>query len=227
MSYHYEHERPNHERKFPKGKHAPLPALAADLWPMFDAYLTSRGLDSVTARGNRWYPSRSARDTQPRIVIPGTNSAGLSYWQARAMVPDPKRYQSPMVQRGDSIIVVWPLPDETVGHVSASIPLVVAEGPMDALAAASSGFIGLSVMGSRPPEEVLDFVAGYLSRRAIIVAADTDFPADAARIMAYLAAKGRKCTLLQPTSKDLAAMPVKARDVLLRKCESRLLSRSV
>lgn len=207
----YAHEHKTYERKFPKGTSAPLPRINVALWPDFEKYLVGRGLDSQVARTNRWYPSACAGDTLPRIVIPATNSAGLSYWQARAMVPTEKRYQSPPVQRGDSVVTVWP------GELNMLRPIVVVEGPLDALAAASVGFVGVALMGKEPPVSVLDFVATLRQKRAVLVVADADAPGAAAFTVAYLASKGRRCKLIQTSPhKDLAAMPLIQREKLLQ-----------
>lgn len=214
----YAHEAKSYERKLPKGVHASMPKLDASLWPEFDTYLLGRGLDPAIAHANRWYPSRHAGDPRdgvpglPRIVMLGTNSSGFVYWQARAMVPTDKRYWSPSVQRMDSAIIVYP-------DTYARLPVVVVEGPMDALAAACAGHVGIALMGKQPPYCVLDFIASVLQRQDLLVIADRDSPADAACTLAYLASKGRRCKLLLPPSpyKDLCDMPIKLRAPFLAK----------
>lgn len=218
----YKHERPSVERSLPKRAHVPMPKQTPELWPKFDEYLLSRGLNPDVARTNRWYPSVHAGDTNPRIVIPATNSNGSVYWQARAMVSVDRRYQSPPVWRGDSIIVAWP-----VGDLGLDDPVVVVEGPMDALAAASAGYVGIALMGKAPGEAVLNHVAGYLHKRPVLVVADSDAVADASRIAAALAARGRRCRIMEiRPNKDLAETPVLLRQARLDAEKAKLKSRS-
>lgn len=178
---------------------APYPPRAEELWPQFDQYLSDRGLDPALARVNNWYPSTSAGDAVPRIVIPCTNSAGAGYWQARAMQVTDKRYQSPSVTRGDSVVVVWPTGDPRA--------VVVVEGPMDALAAAGEGCLGVALMGNTPPARVLNFVSTLASSLPVLVVGDSDALREASHTAGALAIRGRKTQLVMlQGAKDLAEL---------------------
>lgn len=135
-------------------------------------YLAGRGLSIKVAEDNLWYASSSAGDRNPRIVIPATSVlAGNVYWQARAMVDveDNARYLSPFAPRGDAVIVVYPDPKIT------PLPkVVVAEGPMDALAAATIGCLGIGLMGLSPPVAALALAAKYFGRSDVYLVADSD-----------------------------------------------------
>lgn len=138
---HYEHERLEKKDKRPRVG-AQAPKEAPELNARMESYLTLRGLDYKTARHNGWYASLNAGDEHPRIVMPATNSCGLNFWQARAIDRGVEpRYQSPSVPRGDSVIQVYPLCKNWLPV------LVVAEGPMDVLAAASCGIRGVALLG--------------------------------------------------------------------------------
>jgi len=64
------------------------------------------------------------------------------------------RYQSPHgVSRGDAFVRVCP--------ASVAKGLVIAEGPMDALAAAECGCVGIGLMGAQPPAAVISAISRY------------------------------------------------------------------
>src|SRR5262245_26553106 len=143
------------EASKPKEFCTTLPSQSPELWDEFEAYLKWRQLSPSVAKHNGWYPSRLAGDTVHRLVIPATATGANKYWQARAMMKEiPKdmlRWQSPYASRGDAIIVVWPLGQEPK---AASI----GEGPLDALAAAEAGLLGIGLMGMAPPAEAMALV---------------------------------------------------------------------
>ena len=124
-------------------------------------YLESRCLSFNLAVENGWYPSTVAGDIWGRIVIPATSKIpGNYYWQARAIQKGIEpRYQSPCASRGDAIVVVWPGQRVTRRQVGC-----VVEGPMDALAAAGVGCVGIALMGVMPPEAALALTATFLRR---------------------------------------------------------------
>ncbi|MCI0561510.1 MAG: toprim domain-containing protein, partial [Nitrososphaera sp.] len=152
----YQHETRERKDKRPLVG-AEMPVLDHRLWPKMKEYLASRELDFDLAKSNGWYPSHDAGDLFPRIVIPAMNKAGRSYWQARDMSGKAmKRYQSPKVPRGDSIIQTWPA---NKMHYRS---FAIVEGPMDALAAAQTGLPGISLMGCNPTEETFKYLVNVL-----------------------------------------------------------------
>lgn len=136
------------------------------LLPVMNIYLSSRGLSFDLARFNTWYPcdritdpeTGRALDAHPRVVIPGSNASGFFFWQARYMGIDPqvKRYESEHGPRLDSLIMVWPTTSPTQAGV--------VEGPMDALALAEAGWLGVALLGNSVPPEVLYPLARRLQR---------------------------------------------------------------
>lgn len=134
------------------------PPITPRFWPLMQHYLEERGLNPNIAIQNGWYPTDGAGDLYPRVVIPAFSyQEGNRYWQARDMCHRaPLRYQSPRgVKRGDAFVRVVP-PHDVEG-------VVIAEGPMDALAAADCGFVGIGLMGVTPSPEVFGAVARFLA----------------------------------------------------------------
>jgi len=170
-----------------------------------DEYLVSRGLNPTLARHNGWYPSLRAGDSALRIVMPASPAA-LNFWQAR-MIEAPskglmqKRYQSPHGARGPAVIVVYPPIIET-------LDIAIVEGPMDALAAADAGIVGISLMGNSPPNVAIEYILDAFQGYEFIVVPDRDSYSEAAKTTTKLAARGR-ATRLQTILpwKDLAEVP--------------------
>ena len=194
-----------------------LPKLNSKLWDQMDFYLTHRELSCPTAKFNSWYPSTNAGDDYQRIVMPATNSKGWAYWQARLMetaTPEIKRYQSPAVPREDSVIIVWP---EKSDHMPV---LVLTEGPMDALAAATCGVPGIAVMGLHPSDMAIQFIKTKLANyvQHITFFADRDALPEAVQLSRRMAQQGLVISVSTPTPyKDLAAMPLQKRTDVLNK----------
>ena len=189
-----------------------MPICNIHLWDSFYKYLNTRELSGTLARLNQWYPSSSAGDAIPRIVIPAYNTAKSIFWQARAMVEAEKRYQSPHGTRNDSLIVVSPYG----GTPRFSL---ICEGPMDALAGAMLGARSIALMGNTPPESVLDLtrtlVRGTLP---LIVLADNDDPGSLSLILGHVSQVASSMLLLPPAGyKDLAACPISLRKALFKK----------
>lgn len=176
-----------------------FPEPCADYWNRMEIYLTERHLSFLAARGNGWYPAyyKSA----PRIVIPCSNTAGVPYFQARDMGGKAQlRYASPPAPRDDSIVLVWP-------HVMKASGTVIVEGPMDALAAAGLGFLGIAVMGNQPTYEVIEHLAGFArSFQPVIVLPDADALEFGANVLCPLAMRGISGMIRAPHKKDLAEM---------------------
>lgn len=183
-----------------------------------NAYLNGRELSTEIAKQNGWYPSRCAGDPHARIVIPAVNQHGMAYWQARSMDKSIEpRFQSPAVPRGDSIIVVYPLK-------SMWLPVVaVTEGPFDALAAAESGILGISIMGINPTNETLEFVMTYLEDvQHATFFADRDALEQTIELVQRFLKLGRFVSISSPQPyKDLASVPRKVRVKMLEAYTSR------
>ena len=216
----YEHEREEFGYVRPaKIISAPFPALDPNHQVSMDDYLEKRGLNYLLARANGWYPSTSAGDIEPRIVIPALSLIeGHNFWQARAMVyrgEDVKRYQSPYGSRMDALIFVAPRSLHTI-KLGGWHKAIIVEGPMDALAAAGEGYLGIALMGNTPSEAVLEHLVRVVQHRPTIILADSDAVAEAALLAGKLAAAGAY-TILKPCRgwKDLADVPKSMRAVLL------------
>jgi len=203
----------DHERRAPRpsGPRPTPPTLEPMLWDEMEKYIKERGLSFPLAKANQWYPTFDGQDKVGRIVIPCSNSDGVSYWQARAMVdyPGVKRYTSPWASREDSIVICWPTPrpETPMG--------VVVEGPFDALGASECRAIGIGIMGNKPPLKVMLKVAYLLRGLSVVVVPDVDSPEFGAMAVVALAAQGVKVKMLVPPKKDLAAMPLEERCALL------------
>jgi hypothetical protein len=178
-----------------------LPQGTAMLDQMMARYLYQRRLDYQLAVTNFWYGSYKAGDDSPRIVIPATSKIpGNVFWQARAMDDNPKRWQSPHAPRGDAVIVVWPTDRPTLS--------AVVEGPMDALAAAGAGVLGVALMGATPSQEALVLTATMIHGTICTVVADQDALQAAARWTAFLANVGVRVRMTYSAAyKDLADTP--------------------
>ena len=200
--------------KVPKPYCATRPAVGdAQDWAEVALYLVGRGLDPALALRNGWYASRAATDTELRVVIPCT-SANLTnkYWQARLARETkeklPPRYQSPVgVTRGDALAVVLPRDAGWRGTV-------LVEGPMDALAAAEVGYMGIGWMGTDPGQLPIDFARTLLVKgQPRYVVSDRDAISAAVRIWSQFVG----AFLINPTPyKDLAAMPFEEREDFFR-----------
>lgn len=196
------------------------------LWKAMDDYLIVRGSYPDTAHANGWYPTRSV-DGWGRVVVPCSSSQPSNlYWQARLLDPPqpprssvdkrlsiqtglgmPRRWESPHgVSRGDAVCVVWPAQKP---HPSSPLrQAVVAEGPMDALAAAACGYIGVGLLSATPSEECLSWTRTVLC--GIMTLTVMDLGAEDQMIFnaGWLREHGVPCRLVNPyPHKDLAAWP--------------------
>ena len=202
----YAHEQAE-SRAVYRGPRPDFPLEDKGLLNQMHEYLEGRNLPMKLATRNGWYPA-DYRDA-PRIIIPCSNSLGLPYWQGRDMSgKSPIRYASPSAPRDDSIVICWPS-----GKMAGC---VIVEGPMDALAAASVGFLGLGVMGNQLNADVVDHIARYARGfKCAFVLPDTDAPYFGAAMVAQLAQRGLSVRALEPRLKDLAATPPSQRKSLL------------
>ncbi len=192
----------------PQRPPAVLPACAPGLWVKMQYYLEGRGLNFRLAERNGWYPSNSAGDEESRIVMPGTRGDEGVFWQARTMLPNAaKRYQSPRADRADALILVKP-----DGKSPTRAALV--EGPMDALAAAEIGLLGIAIMGNTPNMVVLDHIARLIQTCAVAyVIPDSDALFSAARLTTWIRTHTKTASQLwyPYPYKDLAAVPLEKR----------------
>jgi len=199
----YAHDYEERKRPAKPTKPVVVPTVDTTLWPAMEHYLENRNLDFITAKENGWYPARD-REGTPRIVVPASSLANTwPYYQARAMNDHPKRYDSPSAPRGDALIVVHPKND-----FPTCAPKVIVEGPMDALAAAGTGAVGIALMGCAPSLEALVYLAHLLRTfpGPCILIPDKDALVEGAKVVAYVWKEGLQCTLRPTLSKDLAAM---------------------
>ncbi len=193
----------------------PYPEETRRLRPAMKAYLHHRNLDYEVASGNMWYPTDELNDV-PRIVIPCVNAYGRPYWQARAMTKDNLRYRSAYGGRFKSIVVVWPHPTLSRGN-TVKTAIVVVEGPMCALAAASEGFLSVATMGGMFSGYALKYIDKKMARDIpVIVIPDVDMPEFGVDAIKRFARAGRKAEMRMPEEKDLADMKPAARRRLLR-----------
>ena len=208
-------EHPGTEAKVPKPYCAERPTPSPEFQGEVNRYLMDRGLNPEVAVHNYWYPTIQANDGELRVVIPCT-SANLTnrYWQARLLddthiTERIKRYTSPRgVSRGDALAVVWPK-----RHRDKIRGTVLVEGPMDALAAAEVGLLGIAWMGTTPGEEPILFAHRLLIEpKPVFVIQDRGATSEAVEIWKHFPG----AFLLDPyPHKDLAEMSVDARSDLL------------
>src|SRR3990167_7533206 len=187
-----------------------MPPLSPGLVADMKRYLAGRRLDYGLASYNGWYPSSSAGDDLPRLVIPGTMTSRGPFWQARSLAGGEPRYQSPGGERNGAVIAVRP-------YTSTALAAVV-EGPMDALVAAMYGRIGVAVMGHSPGPATLEAIALAVRPgvHSILFVPDLDSPGAFAVAMGTLASWGFWCTMRLPPRKDLAECQEEERKDLLR-----------
>lgn len=202
----YEHERKEKKATY-TGPRPHMPRSDSDLWPMMEDYLLGRWLRSDIARASGWYPAHYAGCA--RIIIPCTNTLGVPYFQGRDMGGKSTiRYASPPAPRDDSIVVVWPM--------NARRGTVVVEGPMDALAAAGEGYLGIGLMGNMPNSDVLDHVFTYAKMYApLLILPDKDMLEMGPLVLCPMAQRGLVGTILMSQEKDLAAMVPSQRRAIL------------
>jgi hypothetical protein len=165
-------------------------------------YIKGRNLSWKLARSNGWYESDKARDAYRRVVIPAvTHKAGHVYWQARDIFGKAFiRYQSPKGPRHEALVKVVPS--------STQLGIVVVEGPMDALAAAGEGYLGIALMGMTPSTATMMHLCLLLEEspaKRTLVALDRDSAENATRICTFVSSQGYSCRMASLPEKDLAA----------------------
>ena len=133
------------------------PTADASLDSRADEYLVGRGLDPDLARGFGWY---AAKYNGPRLIVPCVRTDPYAFWQGRLIdgaynVEDTnyKRWDSPSGPRGDALVYLVPT------HLIVDAPLLIVEGPLDALAIAEHGYDVVAVLGATPPGVVLNHLA--------------------------------------------------------------------
>lgn len=210
MTYQHEYQ----ERREPRAPSRPvvMPPYEPKLDRHMEEYLVSRGLSSRIAEENGWYPTIDYAMCA-RVVIPSSSLVNSwPYYQARLIVeahPNVKRYVSPAVPRGDALAVVFPS--------KCVLGSIVVEGPMDALAAAGMGYVGVALMGNKPSEAVLDHIEEIVKVYGdCYVIPDRDAFQEGAEITAKLWARGVRCTLKSiQGAKDLAELSPERRKILI------------
>jgi hypothetical protein len=203
----YDHEM--RERQEPREiQHVVMPVKDPRGSALMYSYLTERELDYELAVANGWYPTVSKG---PRVVIPCINSARFNYWQARAMLDHPLRYDSPAIPRKDSIVFLMAGSRQYEG----SGKVAITEGPMDALAA-SEFMPAIAVMGGKPSQEVLAFIEQKTEQLGLhewVIIPDADNP----EFIDSFTASDHGVLVVRPSGKDLAGMPAWERKKLLEK----------
>lgn len=192
---------------------SPMPERSERVTDYVCRYIYGRGLSPDLALQNGWYGSMSAGDTAQRVVVPAHNRRNTPYWQARLIWDEAegKRYQSPMISRTDSIVIVLPRFD-----VRGLDLVVLSEGPFDALAAADIGGVGVGLMGNNPPSIVWDHVWERYNGCKIVLVSDVDAVGATVRWQSQLAVRGLKSQVVVPCGvKDFAALPKDKRLQLL------------
>ena len=208
----YTHE--YHERREPRAPSRPvvLPPCIDRMSTRLQGYLQNRGLAYSLALENGWYPTIDS-DSYARVVIPASSLFNSwPYYQARLIVEAPpgvKRYVSPAAPRGDSLAIVFP-GRRTLGSI-------IVEGPMDALAAAGMGYVGIGLMGNTPNDLVLNHIEQVVTVYGnCYVIPDRDAFKQGAEVTAKLWARGVRCTLKSiQGAKDLAELSPEHRKILI------------
>ena len=199
----------------------PYPEENRRYLPAMKAYLHGRRLSYTTAKNNCWYATDSVKekDPTPRIVIPCVNPVGRPYWQGRAMLKHYLRYRSAEGGRFQSIVVVWPQCEGMYPISSNQKPIILVEGPMDALVAARMGHLSIATMGALFSEYALTYLSGKISKDIpVIVIPDVDCLDFGVSVVKLLASTGRQCVMrVSQEGDDLAAASNKERKHLLRK----------
>lgn len=190
---------------------AKFPPPRPDLAKYSAEYLASRELSAELAAENGWYTSEWRG--VPVIVIPAWTSYGAAWFQVRATVPTDWRYDSPKGSRGDALGLVWPTCYGGAGESG----IVVVEGPMDALAVAEVGLLGIAMLGKNPSASQLERLGFYLSRifaKRVLVVPDRDGLELVEKVLT-VAPSNVVVRVLVPPVKDFAAMSRKERGAFL------------
>ena len=211
MSNFYKHENDEVRLDRYERNRPPMPTPSPSAEVEMKRYLLGRKLSYNLAHENSWYASR-AIDGYDRIVIPCSNSLGIPYYQARAIDKWTfVRYNSPPASRKDSIALVWPR--RTVQKRGT----VIVEGPLDALAAAMLGYVGVGLMGNEPPEEVVNYIVQLVKAtyEPVLIIPDLDHAEMGAFMTGSLSAHGIEVSMRLPGKKDLAGMSIEERERLV------------
>lgn len=189
-----------------------MPPYEESLVGRMKQYLEGRNLSHSLALDNGWYPTIDYAMCA-RVVIPASSLVNVwPYYQARLIVeahPSVKRYVSPAVPRGDALAIVFP--------AKHALGVVIVEGPMDALAAADLGRVGISMMGNTPNDAILHHIEEVIKTFGnCIILPDRDAEEQGIAVIAKLWARGIRCTLKRVTgAKDLAELSPERRKTLI------------
>lgn len=210
----YDHERRERKPEGPLNAAWPEMSTSGKDHDRVKQYLLDRQLDPQIAEYNGWYPSRNAKDTYLRVVIPALSPVpGHVYWQARDVTGRAHiRYQSPKGPRADALVSVL-----KQGRLANKV--VVVEGPMDALAAAGAGYDAIACMGITPPASTVEQIKLIIGDRTTLVVFDSEPEAERQAIFmtAQLASSGIRARLASiPGKNDLAKCSVLERSIFLK-----------
>jgi hypothetical protein len=213
MSFEYEHEAAWREAADrPRGcrQLTTFPAKSGALVSAAREYLIGRSLDPAVAFTAGWYP---AMYSGPRLIIPCQRTDGI-FWQGRLLenVTPPngyKRWDSPPGSKGDALVF---LPGRRHG-----VPILVVEGPMDALAGASSGYPGVATLGVAPTRATVTHIAALVhSYPRTILLPDHDSVGKWVTLQGMLAQHGVYARIVELSPyKDLAEVPTDEREGFL------------
>lgn len=215
----YDHEYSERKERAAPLKPVIMPPYEERLVGRMRRYLEGRSLSHALAVENGWYPTLDYAMCA-RVVIPASSLINSwPYYQAR-LIEDAhssvKRYVSPSAPRGDALAVVFPnIGPKTPYPICRGV--VIVEGPMDALAAAGLGYVGIGMMGNTSNEAVLNHI-GELAKTfgTCIMLPDRDAEEQGVAITAKLWTRGIRCTLKRTTgAKDLAELDPERRRLLL------------
>ena len=203
MQYAHEHEWNNHKIDSSELMSNSMP-MRLDLDNQMREYLEGRDLNYGLAIYNGWYPGYYSGS---RIIVPCFRSNGTLWWQGRAL-PDNHstlRWDSPSGPRGDAIAIVRP---KTVSNWCACV-----EGPMDALAMAELGYVGIAILGSNPSIAVIGHLAQVMTASDRILIPDSDAVDRWVHIQSCLVGFGinARICLVEAGYKDVASMPLEDR----------------
>lgn len=137
-------------------------------------------------------------------VLPAFDPAGdLAYVQARYLYPDGgRKYGNPVARLGTNPRLAW-----VQTPISRPDLLIVCEGIIDALTAATAGLHAVAVLGATYPSiAVADTISDYAEGREVVVAFDGDDPGRiaASRLHDLLSARSVNCRVWHlPEGADL------------------------
>lgn len=149
--------------------------------------------------------------------MPCVRTDPYAFWQGRLIEDNDsyRRWDSPRGPRGDALVYLTPT------HLILEGPLLVVEGPLDALAIAEFGYDVVAILGATPTGIVLNHVAGLAQARErvprVLWVPDKDAVKPAMKRQAALGTMGVLTTvqMLPGAYKDFAEIPRENRREIL------------